>query len=59
VSTHVAVVLLHVLGATVWTGGHLVLAATVLPRALKERSVDELRRFENGYERIGILALLL
>ncbi len=58
-STHVAVVLLHVLGATVWTGGHLVLAATVLPRALKERSVDELRRFENGYERIGIPALLL
>jgi putative copper export protein len=59
VNTHLAVVLLHVLGATVWTGGHLVLAATVLPRALKDRSVDELRRFENGYERIGIPALVL
>jgi uncharacterized membrane protein len=27
-------VILHTLGATVWTGGHLVLAVTVLPQAL-------------------------
>lgn len=25
---------LHLLGATLWTGGHFVLATTVLPRAL-------------------------
>jgi uncharacterized membrane protein len=31
-------VILHTLGATVWTGGHLVLAATVLPQALKNRN---------------------
>ncbi|TDO16827.1 MULTISPECIES: hypothetical protein [Halomonas] len=31
--------LLHLLGATVWTGGHLVLAATILPRVLKGRDV--------------------
>lgn len=49
--------LLHVLGATVWTGGHLVLALTVLPRALATRSIDELRRFEAGYEWVGIPAL--
>ncbi|MFN7941071.1 MAG: CopD family protein [Thermoanaerobaculia bacterium] len=51
--------LLHILSATVWTGGHLVLASTVLPRALRERSAAELRRFESGYERIGIPALLI
>ena len=28
---------LHILGACVWTGGHLVLAITVLPRALARR----------------------
>ena len=50
---------LHVLAATVWTGGHLVLALTVLPRVLRERSVTELLRFESGYERIGIPALLI
>lgn len=51
--------LLHVLAATVWTGGHLVLALTVLPRILKEKSPSELLRFESAYERIGIPALLI
>ena len=50
---------LHVLGATVWTGGHLVLALTWLPRVLRERSSEQLLRFEQGYERIGMPALVL
>ena len=50
---------LHVLGATVWTGGHLVLALTWLPRVLRERSTEQLLRFEQGYERIGMPALVL
>lgn len=53
------VLLLHVLAATVWTGGHLVLALAVLPRVLKERSPAELLRFEAAYERIGMPALLV
>lgn len=48
---------LHVLGATIWTGGHLVLALTWLPRVLRERSPEQLLRFEQGYERIGMPAL--
>jgi putative copper export protein len=50
---------LHILGATVWTGGHLVLSLTVLPRALRQRDPDVLRNFEAGYERIGLPALLI
>ncbi len=53
------ILLLHVLAATVWTGGHLVLAFTVLPRVLRERDPAELLRFESAYERIGIPALLI
>ncbi len=56
---YVTMLSLHVLGATVWTGGHLVLALTVLPRALESRSIEELTRFEEGYERIGIPALVV
>lgn len=56
---HGAILLLHVLGATVWTGGHLVLAVTVLPRVLRERSPAELLKFESAYERIGLPALLV
>ena len=53
------ILLLHVLAATIWTGGHLVLATTILPRVLKEKSTSDLLRFESGYERIGIPALII
>jgi putative copper export protein len=48
----------HVLGATIWTGGHLVLALTVLPRAVGSRDPKILLDFESGYEPLGIAALL-
>lgn len=51
--------LLHVLAATIWTGGHLVLATTVLPRALRARDPRVLLEFESGFERIGMPALLV
>ena len=53
------IVTLHVLGACVWTGGHLVLATTVLPRALAHRDAGVLRAFEEPFERIGIPALIV
>lgn len=51
--------LVHVLAATVWTGGHIVLATVVLPRVLRERSPQRLLEFESVYEKIGMPALLL
>jgi putative copper export protein len=48
---------LHVLGACVWAGGHLVLALTVLPSALARRAPGVLRAFEEPFEKIGIPAL--
>jgi putative copper export protein len=56
---HKYVLLLHVLSATVWTGGHLVLTLTILPRVLKERSATELLRFEGAYEKVGMPALVI
>jgi putative copper export protein len=50
---------LHILGACVWTGGHLVLATTVLPRALARRDARILPAFEEPFERIGIPALVV
>ncbi len=51
--------LLHVLGATVWTGGHLVLSFCILPVALRERSPTYIRTFEQRFEKIGIPALAI
>ena len=51
--------LIHILAATVWTGGHIVLSVVVLPQVFKERSPEELLRFESIYEKIGMPALIL
>jgi putative copper export protein len=56
-SAYYTLLLLHLLGATIWTGGHLVLATTVLPRALRAKRAALLSDFEHGYERVGMPAL--
>lgn len=50
--------LLHVLGACIWTGGHLVLSFCILPDVLKNKDLKLIFRFESRFERIGIPALL-
>lgn len=50
---------LHILGATIWAGGHLVLALTILPRALRERRAVVVSEFEQSFERIGLPALAI
>ena len=57
--TYRLLVALHLLGASVWVGGHLVLSLSVLPRALRARDPAIIREFESGFERLGIPALLV
>ena len=51
--------LLHILAATIWTGGHIVLAVVVLPKVLKAKSPEMLLDFESVYEKIGMPALIV
>ncbi len=53
------VLMLHILAATVWTGGHLVLAVTILPKALRRNAPELISEFDSGFERIGVPALIL
>lgn len=53
------IIFIHILSATVWTGGHLILSFTFLPKALKNNDFNVLETFESKFERIGIPALLL
>jgi putative copper export protein len=48
---------LHILGATIWAGGHLVLALTILPDALRQQRAATVSEFEQRFERIGLPAL--
>jgi putative copper export protein len=50
---------LHLLGASVWVGGHLILALKILPPAWRARDPAPIRAFEQRYEALGIPALLL
>ncbi len=52
-------VILHTLGATVWVGGHLILAVSVLPKALKQQDPALIQDFESNFESFGLIALLL
>ncbi|MDA5093481.1 CopD family protein [Aliiroseovarius sp. KMU-50] len=52
------VMVVHLLGAAIWTGGHIVLSLTVLPRALKAADPGILLRFEQEFERVGMPALV-
>ena len=49
---------LHILGAAIWTGGHLVLALGVLPTALRRNDPALIEAFESRYEPVGIVALV-
>ena len=50
---------LHILAATIWTGGHIVLSLIILPKVLKRRSAQLLLDFESAYEKIGMPALVI
>lgn len=52
-------VILHTLGATVWAGGHLILAISILPQALKQQEPALIQDFESNFESFGLTALLL
>ena len=53
------ILIAHLLGATIWTGGHLILSLVVLPKALKARELTGLMAFEEQFEKIGMPALIL
>lgn len=52
-------IILHVLAACIWAGGHLILSFMYLPQALKERNFEIVRQFEDRFEKIGIPALII
>lgn len=53
------IVFIHILAATIWAGGHLVLALGFLPRALRRRDFSIIEGFESRYEPIGLPSLLI
>ncbi|WP_211316349.1 CopD family protein [Niabella yanshanensis] len=57
--SHHFLLIIHLLAATVWVGGHLYLSIGILPTVLRDRNASRLLRFEKSYEPIGMTALVL
>lgn len=53
------VILVHLMAAMIWTGGHLILSIGFLPTALKNNDFSVISNFEERYERNGIPSLLV
>lgn len=51
-------VFIHIIAATIWVGGHLILALRFLPKALRKNDFSIIENFEKAYEPIGIPSLL-
>jgi len=52
-------IFVHIIAATIWTGGHLILASRYLPRALRKNDFQIIKGFESQFEPIGLPALLI
>ena len=53
------IIFIHIIAATIWTGGHLILSLSFLPKALKKDDFTIIEQFESKFERIGIPALFV
>nr|WP_314290100.1 CopD family protein [uncultured Capnocytophaga sp.] len=57
--THHILLILHLIAATIWVGGHLVLAIAYLPKALRHKDFSYIGKFEQTYEPVGMPSLLV
>ncbi len=53
------IIFIHIIAATIWTGGHLILSIVYLPKALKKNDFSIIEAFESKYEPIGMPSLLI
>jgi putative copper export protein len=56
---HHILLIFHLLAATVWIGGHLLLVTLYLPKAIKENDRFVILEFQGQYERLGMTSLLI
>ena len=56
---HHILLVLHLLAATIWVGGHLFLSIRILPEALKKKDASILKNFKDKFEPVGLPSLLI
>lgn len=52
-------VILHILGASIWIGGMLIMALGALPKAKKTSDASLLKNYEGSFHILGMIALTI
>ncbi|MEL1253014.1 CopD family protein [Flavobacterium sp. DGU38] len=56
---HHLLLIIHLLSAAIWVGGHILLCVAYLPKALKEKDPGIILNYEKKYEPVGMISLFL
>ncbi|MCZ8198086.1 MAG: copper resistance protein CopD [Flavobacterium sp.] len=56
---HQIYLIIHLLAATIWVGGHLILLLRYVPKAIKTKSLEELSIFRKNFEPVGMPSLFI
>ena len=56
---HQFILIIHILAATLWVGGHLLLLLRYVPKAIKSKSLEELSAFRKNFEPVGMPSLFI
>jgi putative copper export protein len=56
---HHLLLIIHLLCASIWVGGHVLLVFGHLPQALREKNQNIILDYERKYEPVGMTALVL
>ncbi|GGE95151.1 CopD family protein [Flavobacterium limi] len=56
---HHLLLIIHLLSAAIWVGGHILLCVAYLPKALKEKDTKIILNYEKKYEPVGMTSLFL
>ena len=56
---HQIYLIIHLLAATIWVGGHLILLLRYVPKAIKNKSLEELSAFRKNFEPVGMPSLFI
>jgi putative copper export protein len=57
--SHHLLLIIHLLSAAIWVGGHILLCVGYLPKALKEKDPEIILNYEKKYEPVGMTSLFI
>ncbi len=56
---HHILLIIHLITATIWVGGHLILLIRYVPKSLKLKKIYPINNFRKNFEPIGMPSLLI